>query len=233
MNKIILADNQDVFRMGLANILSKEDDCRIIAQYCDLNRLQSALTTFRGVTVLFASTLKPDVKELLQQICRTGNRAVSILETNEPMHLYLTVHVHGLFFRNSRRTELVDCVRRVARGERAIPSMFNRHLPPGEDFGGTRVRDCLTPKELKVVALITQGFKNKTIALQLCTTEQTIKNCLRIIFDKAGVSDRLELALFTLHHRVLADAAATTAHLIMADLGNQERNQPGGKRVAA
>jgi len=70
------------------------------------------------------------------------------------------------------------------------------------------VRDRLTPKEIKIVALIVQGYKNKEIASQLGTTEQVIKNYLRNVYDKTGVSDRLELALFTIHHRTLADAAA-------------------------
>jgi DNA-binding NarL/FixJ family response regulator len=76
---------------------------------------------------------------------------------------------------------------------------------------GARVRDRLTQKELKIIALIVQGFKNKEIAVQLGTTEQVIKNYLRNVYDKIGVSDRLELALFTIHHQILADAAAATA----------------------
>jgi DNA-binding NarL/FixJ family response regulator len=78
------------------------------------------------------------------------------------------------------------------------------------DMVGTRVRDRLTPKELRIVALIVQGYKNKDIATELGTTEQVIKNYLRNIYDKIGVSDRLELALFTIHHRILAEAAAAT-----------------------
>ena len=69
---------------------------------------------------------------------------------------------------------------------------------------GTRVRDRLTPKEMRIVALIVQGCKNREIAQRLKTTEQVIKNYLRSIYDKTGVGDRLELALFTIHHRVLA-----------------------------
>ena len=75
---------------------------------------------------------------------------------------------------------------------------------------GARVRDRLTPKELKIVSLIVQGYKNKEIATQLGTTEQVIKNYLRNVYDKIGVSDRLELALFTIHHRMLAEAAAAS-----------------------
>ena len=82
------------------------------------------------------------------------------------------------------------------------------------DTVGARVKDRLTPKELQIVALIVQGCKNKEIAMQLGTKEQVIKNYLRSIYDKTGVSDRLELALFTIHHRALAEAAAKAGHLI-------------------
>jgi len=54
-----------------------------------------------------------------------------------------------------------------------------------------------------------QGYKNRDIAMQLYTSEQMVKNALRNIFDKIGVSDRLELALFTIHHRILAQATAS------------------------
>ena len=66
-------------------------------------------------------------------------------------------------------------------------------------------------KRWSIVALIVQGYKNKEIATQLGTTEQVIKNYLRNVYDKIGVSDRLELALFTIHHRILNEAAAATA----------------------
>jgi DNA-binding NarL/FixJ family response regulator len=83
-----------------------------------------------------------------------------------------------------------------------------------EDSVGARVRDRLTPKEMKIVALIVQGCKNKEIALRLGTTEQVIKNYLRSVYDKTGVSDRLELALFTIHHRILAAAAAEAGNSV-------------------
>jgi DNA-binding NarL/FixJ family response regulator len=82
---------------------------------------------------------------------------------------------------------------------------------------GTRVRDRLTPKEMRIVALIVQGCKNREIAVRLKTTEQVIKNYLRSIYDKTGVSDRLELALFTIHHRVLAQAAAEVGSRLEAE----------------
>ncbi len=215
MNKVILADNQAIFRTGTAKVLSMEDDFRIIAQCPDAERLQSALVTFRGATVLFGSTLKQDPHQLMQQICSVGSRGIAILENNEVQQPYLTAHVHGLFFRSITGPTLVDCVRRVGRGERAIHSATNAApVISDEDVVGARVRDRLTPKEMKIVALIVQGCKNKEIAVRLGTTEQVIKNYLRGVYDKTGVSDRLELALFTIHHRLLAEAAAAAGSLI-------------------
>jgi len=61
-----------------------------------------------------------------------------------------------------------------------------------------------------------QGCKNREIGMRLGTTEQVIKNYLRSIYDKTGVSDRLELALFTIHHRMLAEAANEVGNLMEA-----------------
>jgi DNA-binding CsgD family transcriptional regulator len=98
---------------------------------------------------------------------------------------------------------------------------------------GTRVRDRLTPKEMRIVALIVQGCKNREIALRLKTTEQVIKNYLRSIYDKTGVSDRLELALFTIHHRVLAQAAAEVGSKLEAEVQAQAAAvQPGPPALA-
>ena len=85
------------------------------------------------------------------------------------------------------------------------------------DMVGTRVRYRLTPKEMRVVALIAQGCKNREIAVRLKTTEQVIKNYVRSIYDKIGVGDRLELALFTIHHRVLAQAADEMGIILEAE----------------
>ena len=61
---------------------------------------------------------------------------------------------------------------------------------------------------MRIIAFLVQGYKNREIAILLFTTEQAIKHALHTIFDKIGVSDRLELALFVLHHRMLAHATA-------------------------
>jgi len=136
---------------------------------------------------------------------------VVLADTGESAQRHMANGAHGVVYRNVTSAALVDCVRKVARGETwvqdvAVPSELTEN-----DMVGLRVRDRLTAKELRIVALIVQGYKNKEIASQLGTTEQVIKNYLRNVYDKIGVSDRLELALFTIHHRILNEAAAATA----------------------
>jgi DNA-binding NarL/FixJ family response regulator len=213
MNRIILADNQVIFRAGAARVLALEEDMRIVAQCEDLPKLLSALESLRGAIILVASSLHPDVQALTSRARTVGSRIILIAENTEHVSDEVASVVDGVVCRNIAGTDLSDAVRRVARGQRYM-QRANVTAIHSTDSVGTRVRDRLTPKEMQIVALIVQGCKNKEIAVQLGTKEQVIKNYLRGIYDKTGVSDRLELALFTIHHRVLAEAAAKAGNLI-------------------
>jgi DNA-binding NarL/FixJ family response regulator len=217
MNKIILADSQAIFRAGTAKVLAMDEDLRIIAQCTDLERMHHAITTFPGSIVLFAASLRPDMIRLHILLESTGSRGIVIAENNDAAGAYLQQGFRGVVFRNVNGSALVECVRRVAAGETWLPQQIMQPDSPEGDMVGTRVRDRLTPKEMRIVALIVQGSKNREIAIRLKTTEQVIKNYLRSIYDKTGVSDRLELALFTIHHRVLAQAAAEVGSRIEAE----------------
>ena len=218
MNKLILADNQAIFRAGTAKILAMEDDFRIIAQCAEAERLYGALETFRGAILIFASALKLDPQVLLPRVHANGSRSIVVAENGEPVQPWFNFGVHGAIQRNATGPALIECVRHVGLGERNVRAMGLDGPMVEEDVVGSRVRDRLTPKELKIVALIVQGCKNKEIAIRLNTTEQVIKNYLRSIYDKTGVSDRLELALFTIHHRILAEAAQAIAEQILQGL---------------
>ncbi len=208
MKKIILADNQSIFRAGVAKTLALQEDIRIVAQCTDTERLSQATRTFRSSIILFASSLQPDVPGLIQSAKDAGSKLVVIAENSESLHTYASHGFEGVVFRDVSGNELVSCVHSVGAGQIHLQQKTGRSLSEESDAVGARVRDRLTPKEIKIVALIVQGYKNKEIATHLGTTEQVIKNYLRNVYDKTGVSDRLELALFTIHHRTLAEAAA-------------------------
>ncbi|HEY3625539.1 MAG TPA: response regulator transcription factor [Terracidiphilus sp.] len=170
MNKIILADSQAIFRAGTAKVLAMDEDFRIIAQCADLERMLHAITTFPGAIVLFASSLRPDLNRLRILLETSGSRAVVIAENNETAGSYLPHGFRGVVFRNVSGSALVECVRRVAAGDTWVPPQLAVAEVHEEDMVGTRVRDRLTPKEMRIVALIVQGCKNREIAIRLKTT---------------------------------------------------------------
>jgi len=210
MLKIILADNQAIFRTGVAKVLAVEDDLRIVAQAETLEKMMMALEKFHASVMIFGSDMNANLQEVVEAARRLKTRLVLIAETGQDSRHYLTNGVNGVIYRNVSGEALVQCVRKVNKGETWVQDTHESKETAENDLVGARVRDRLTAKELKIVALIVQGYKNKEIAVQLGTTEQVIKNYLRNVYDKIGVSDRLELALFTIHHRILAEAAATS-----------------------
>jgi DNA-binding NarL/FixJ family response regulator len=214
MTKIILADNQAIFRTGAAKVLAVEDDLRIVAQCDARDRLRSAVDSFRNAIVLVATSVRPDFQQTALQLKEVASRGIIIGEDAENPRSYMDLGLHGFIHRDITGQALVNCVRTVARGEKWVQNGDSR-AEDDMDLVGARVRDRLTPKEMKIVGLIVQGFKNKEIANTLGTTEQVIKNYLRSVYDKTGVSDRLELALFTIHHRVLAEAAAQAGLIVL------------------
>lgn len=211
MNQIILADEQAIFRAGAARTLALEEDMRIVAQCDDAARLRTAIESFRFAVVLYSTGLG-DLAGVLAMGKEARCPVIAIQGKDESISAPVAALLAGVIGRGTTAPELVEAVRRVARGQRSV------HLvaaaPITVDTAGARVLARLTPKELQIVALITQGCKNKEIALRLATKEQVVKNYLRSIYDKSGVGDRLELALFVLHHKVLAEAAEKTVGLL-------------------
>jgi DNA-binding NarL/FixJ family response regulator len=211
MLKILLADDQAIFRAGIAKVLAVEDDIRIVAQAQTAEQMTSAIEKMRPNILVVSSRFHVDLRGVANSAAKAKGRLVVVAENGENAAQYLNIGAAGVVYRNITGTALVECVRTVARGERWIQDANVAAEISENDMVAVRVRDRLTTKELHIIALIVQGYRNKEIATQLGTTEQVIKNYLRNVYDKIGVSDRLELALFTIHHRLLAEAAAATA----------------------
>ncbi|MCU1307847.1 MAG: two component transcriptional regulator, LuxR family [Acidobacteriaceae bacterium] len=211
MLKIILADNQAIFRAGAAKVLAVEDDLRIVAQADTPEKLKTALSSFRAGVLIFAEGLDSNLGDICESAKKHKTRLIVVAENPDSVSRLLQLGINGIIFRNVSGPALIDCVRKVANGETCVQTGEAEQEASENDAVGARVRDRLTAKELKIVALIVQGYKNKEIATTLGTTEQVIKNYLRNVYDKIGVSDRLELALFTIHHRILLEAASASS----------------------
>jgi DNA-binding NarL/FixJ family response regulator len=152
-----------------------------------------------------------------------------LAENRQPASNFMQMGVQGVIFRSVSGHTIVDAVRRVARGEQFVQTPVEPNAQSSEDFVGARVSARLSDKEIRIVAAIVRGFKNREIAEMMGTTEQVIKNALRGIYDTIGVNDRLELALFVLHHRALAQVTAAVhlpSHRNAVAAGIDQRGRP-------
>jgi len=206
--RVIVADNQDMFRVGTARLLGIEDDLRIVGQCADAPRLVKAAELFPGATLLCAASISQDWPTLNEALLKLDCGVAVMLENADDATTFVERGFAGILYRSVTALELAACVRAVASGQRHIQSRPASQISDtAPDPLGEKARNRLTRKELEIVTLLVQGYKNKDIAEALGNTEQVIKNYMRAIFDKTGVTDRLELALFTIHHKVLLDPA--------------------------
>jgi len=228
MINVIIADHQAIFRAGVAKVLAVEDDVRIVGQPRSPEQMLNALERLRTHVLLISTTFLPMFVEIQEMAARHSTAILVLAENGEEAAAFVAMGVQGVVYRSINGATIVEAVRRLARGETFVHSPNSAVTEISEDLVGTRVRDRLSEKELRIVAAVVRGFKNREIAIQLYTTEQVVKNALRVIFDKIGVSDRLELALFVLHHRMLAHA--TAAVRLGNDVPRPKRTDVGDTR---
>ena len=210
--RVIVADTQAIFRAGLRKVFALEDDIRVVGQAETLAQTQSAVKKFSSDVVIFEAALSPNPVEAVADLLRQNPQMRIVVVTpaaDEELTLELFRRgAHGVVSREVEPELLVDCLRKVAAGEtwletKAVHWVMDAYRNQNSRASGTRPKVQLTPKETLIVSCVTQGMKNKEIALRVGTTEQVVKNYLRKVYDKLGVADRLELALYCLNHHVV------------------------------
>jgi len=211
MINVIIADHQAIFRAGVAKVLAVEEDVRIVGQPQSPEQLLNALDKLRPRVVILASSFLSFLHDVQEIAERHGIAVLMLCDNTENASDFMRMGVQGVIYRSASGSMVVEAVRRLAQGQHFLQGPNSSDVEINDDVVGARVRKRLSDRELRIIAAIVQGYKNREIAMQLITSEQVIKNALRNIFDKIGVSDRLELALFVVHHRILAQATASLA----------------------
>jgi DNA-binding NarL/FixJ family response regulator len=213
--RVIVADTQAIFRAGLRKIFAVEDDVRVVGQAETLPQAFSAAQKFSADVMLFEAALAPNPLDAVSDLLRQNPGLRLVVVTPEPQE-EITLELfrrgaHGIVSREVEPELLVDCLRAVSKGQswldsRGIQWVLEAYRSQGSRSVNGRTKVQLTPKESLIVSCVTQGMKNKEIAVRVGTTEQVVKNYLRKVYDKLGVADRLELALYCLNNRVVEAA---------------------------
>jgi two-component system nitrate/nitrite response regulator NarL len=210
--RVILADSQAIYRVGIRKVFALEDDLRVVAQADSIENLRAAVERFPSDVVLLEGSLLTGTTNVIPDLMRAAPEVKLIVQAvaadeNQTVELYRR-GVRGIVSRSISPDLLVRCVRRIAAGEtwidnQSVSWVIEAYRAQAAALVNPRSQPKLSPKEMAIITCITQGKRNKEIAFQLGTTEQVIKNYLRKVYDKLGVSDRLELALYCLHNKII------------------------------
>jgi two-component system nitrate/nitrite response regulator NarL len=211
--RIILADSEAIFRVGMARIFSVERDLEVVAQTDNLPQTISVAAETPADVLLFEAGLSPTPADAISEVARRalpGAKLILVTQRAGEQETvdYLRRGVRGILTRAVSPDLLVRCVRKVAAGEtwldkQGVNWVIEAYRSQALQGTAPKQQLRLSEKEMLIISGVTQGLKNKDIAREVGTTEQVVKNYLRKIYDKLRVTDRLELALYSMHHRLL------------------------------
>jgi two-component system, NarL family, nitrate/nitrite response regulator NarL len=219
--RIVLADDHPIVRDGLRKMLALESDIEVVGEATD-GREALEQIQMHEPDILLLDLRMPNLDGLsalqtLQHINRKTK--VIILTASEDKNEFvqaMKLGCSGIVLKQTAPELIVKSIRKVNDGEiwldshttAAVMRQFATAGPDGftssgsgSSTGGAKVRERspLSAREREIVSLVAQGYKNKEMAEKMFISEQTVKNHLHNIFDKLGVSDRLELALYAIH----------------------------------
>jgi len=210
--RVVLADDHPIVRDGLRKLLALEDDIEIVGEASDGREvLQVVQQTEPDVVILDLRMPNLDGLSALQALQQSYKKAkVIVLTASEDKNEFvqaMKLGCSGIVLKQTAPELIVKSIRKVHAGEIWLDShttaaVMRQFAAPGDVIGGngkTRERSPLSQREREIVGLVAQGYKNKEMAEKMFISEQTVKNHLHNIFDKLGVSDRLELALYAIH----------------------------------
>jgi len=207
--RIVIADDHPIFRDGLRSLLAVESDFEVVGEASDGHEALECVRS-RHPDVLLLDLAMPGAGglETLQELGRVKSDVRTVLLTasvdREDALEAVRLGARGVVLKAAATPLLYKCIRAVAAGEYWIGHERVQDLVAAlREFGAEPPPAAtLTRRETQVALAVLEGASNREIAQKLGLGEQTVKNHLSSIFDKLGVSSRLELALYAVHHRL-------------------------------
>lgn len=221
--RVLLADDHPILRAGLRKLLEAEPGFCVIGEASDgVEAVRLARELQPDILLLDLAMPRLSGLEALRELHQGARpiRTIILTAAIEKAEIVtaLQLGASGVVLKDSATEVLFKSISSVMRGQHWIGREATADLVEAlrEQMGGgvapkRAPRFGLTPRELQVVSTVVAGYSNREIAKQLSLSEDTVKHHLSKIFDKTGASNRLELALFAVHHRILEGAEIVPA----------------------
>jgi DNA-binding NarL/FixJ family response regulator len=209
--RILIADDHPIFRDGLKRLLESEGDFKVVGEACDGVEAVKMVRHLKPEIMLLdlAMPRRSGLEALREMIADSGSVRVILLTAaaeKDQIVEALQLGARGVVLKDSATQILLKSIRAVMNGEYWVgrESVSNlvqylRGLIGSSGNAARQRRYGLTPRELEIVSAVVAGYANKEIAEHFKISEDTVKHHLSNIFDKVGVSTRLELALFAVN----------------------------------
>ena len=213
--RILVADDHAIFRDGLRKLLEVADDVQIIGEASNGVECVKMLAKFKpDILLLDLRMPEKDGLGVLEEVnfdsLPTRVIVLTAAEDDRDVVRAMRLGARGVVLKQSASDLLLKSIRKVDDGEIWLDNRMTAEVidafKKSSESGQRREKPLLSDREKEIVQLVAQGFRNREIGEKLFISEQTVKNHLHNIFDKLGVSDRLELALYAIHHRLIDQA---------------------------
>lgn len=213
--RILIADDHAIFRDGLRKLFDGTDEVAIVGEASNGNECVKMLAKLKpDILLLDLRMPEKDGLGVLEEInfdsMTTRVIVLTAAEDDRDVVRAMRLGARGVVLKQSASDLLLKSIKKVHDGEIWLDNRMTAEVidafKRSAETGQRRDKPLLSEREKEIVQLVAQGFRNREIGEKLFISEQTVKNHLHNIFDKLGVSDRLELALYAIHHRLIDQA---------------------------
>ena len=213
--RILVVDDHVLFRVGIAQILSREEDLEVVGEAEDArSAMDAALETSPNIILMDLSLPSPGGIETTQRIKRelpsVSIIVLAVQEDEDALFDAIKAGAAAFILKDVSPDDLVQIIRRVSNGEYLIndkvfsqPAVASRVLKEFRELAvygqeAAPIFAPLSPREVEILDNIAQGMTNKQVAYQLSISEQTVKNHMSSILRKLSVNDRTQAVVYAM-----------------------------------
>ena len=204
--KLLLVDDHPMLRRGIADLLSLEDDVKVVGEASDG---QQALTFLQNnaVDLVILDHNMPvltgieTLKAIKSQQIKVKVLLFTVSDSGDDVQQALKLGVDGYLLKDMEPEFIIDAIRKILRGELVIsPNLASILAQTLRTPSASDIASNLTARELQVIQMVAEGLSNKMIANRLDIAESTVKVHVKHILNKTGLRTRVDAAVWTVNN---------------------------------